>query len=65
MTSREDWAIDIIEDDACKRSRYRSLRFHIRVLENLEGQNMSTHPTMSRNSSCLASASDLLYTGLE
>ena len=29
--SWEDCAMDIIDEEACRRSRYRSLRFHIRV----------------------------------
>jgi hypothetical protein len=33
--SREDCAMDMMEEDACKRSRYRSLRFHIRVSRKL------------------------------
>ena len=57
--SREDCAIDIMEEEACRRSRYRSLRFHIRVPADHIVQYTSTHPTISRSSSCLTSASVL------
>lgn len=31
VTCLEDWAMDMIEVDACSKSRYRSLRFHVKV----------------------------------
>ena len=53
--------MEIMEEEACRRSRYRSLRFHIRVPANHTEQHASTHPTISRSSSCLTSASVLSH----
>jgi hypothetical protein len=59
--SWEDCAMDIIEEEACRRSRYRSLHFHIGVPKIHLVQYTGTHPTISRSSSCLTSASVLSY----
>jgi hypothetical protein len=59
--SLEDCAMEIMEEEACRRSRYRSLRFHIRVPVNHIVEYTGTHPTMSRSSSCLTSASVLSH----
>lgn len=59
--SWEDCAMEIMEEEACRRSRYRSLRFHIRVPVNHVVGYTDTHPTMSRSSSCLTSASVLSH----
>ena len=59
--SWEDCAMEIMEEEACRRSRYRSLRFHIRVPVNHIVGYTDTHPTMSRSSSCLTSASVLSH----
>ena len=57
--SREDCAMDIMDEEACRRSRYRSLLFHIRVPNKYMVDYTGTHPTISRSSSCLTSASVL------
>ena len=60
-TCLDDFARLRIDVEASKRSRYRSLRFHD-ASEQLRSrlEENSTHPTMSRSSSCFASASALM-----
>jgi hypothetical protein len=55
--SWEDSAMDIMDEEACRRSRYRSLRFHIRVPKKYVVDYTGTHPTLSRSSTCQTSAS--------